>query len=90
MITGTLELLEKGGGHLRTPESNYSARPNDVYVTPDVCRSLRLRGGETIGETSPIGISGCFSRTMRTRAITAGLNVRHDSDPPPQTLKPWH
>ena len=48
MITGTLELLEKGGGHLRTPESNYSARPNDVYVTPDVCRSLRLRGGETI------------------------------------------
>jgi len=47
-ITGALELLENGGGYLRVPEVNYAVRGSDVFVPANLCRSLRLRGGETI------------------------------------------
>ncbi len=47
-ITGALELLEAGGGYLRMPEANYGTRGSDVFVSPKLCQSLRLRGGETI------------------------------------------
>ncbi|MCK4658856.1 MAG: transcription termination factor Rho [Phycisphaerae bacterium] len=53
-ITGTLELLTNGGGHLRMAEMNYRTRPNDVFVDPNLCRSLRLRGGETIIGTTQV------------------------------------
>ena len=34
------------------------------------------RGADMMGETSPTGMSGCRSRTIRTRPITAASNVR--------------
>lgn len=53
-ITGTLELQERGGGHLRAPKTNYGVRGSDVFVPSKLCESLRLRGGETIvGTTRP-------------------------------------
>ncbi|MCP4591645.1 MAG: transcription termination factor Rho [bacterium] len=54
-VTGTLELLEKGGGYLRTSSANYGVRPGDVFVRPEQCRALRLRGGEDIVGTVRAG-----------------------------------
>ncbi len=48
LVTGTLELAEKGPGHLRDPARNYTAGPNDPQVMPDLINRLKLRGGETI------------------------------------------
>lgn len=46
-VCGTLE-LEKNGGKLRSAETNYRVRSEDPVITPDLCRTLGLRGGETI------------------------------------------
>jgi len=43
---GTLELLEKGGGSLRSAGRNYSVHPTDPFVSLDMIRRLGLRGGE--------------------------------------------
>lgn len=48
LTTGTFEPNGKAGGHLRSAEANYRRRKDDLAVRPEVCRALRLRGGETI------------------------------------------
>ncbi len=46
-IDGTFEAAEVGG-RLRSGKANYQARPGDPVVPPELCKSLRLRGGESI------------------------------------------
>ena len=46
--TGTFEPNGRAGGFLRSAESNYRIRPTDALVPTDLCRALRLRGGETV------------------------------------------
>lgn len=50
-ITGTFEPAGNAAGHLRAAELNYAARRNDALVGPELCRALRLRGGETVTGT---------------------------------------
>ena len=45
---GTLEVLQDGFGFLRSPESNYLAGPDDIYVSPTQIRRLVLRTGDTV------------------------------------------
>ena len=45
---GVLEVLQDGFGFLRSPEANYLAGPDDIYVSPEMIRSLSLRTGDTI------------------------------------------
>ncbi|WP_375284621.1 transcription termination factor Rho, partial [Marinicauda pacifica] len=45
---GTLEVLQDGFGFLRSPESNYLAGPDDIYVSPTQIRRLGLRTGDTV------------------------------------------
>src|ERR1044072_3932631 len=40
---GTIEVLNDGFGFLRSPEANYLARPDDIYVAPRVVRRFGLR-----------------------------------------------
>src|ERR1044072_2063987 len=45
---GTIEVLHDGFGFLRSPEANYLAGPDDIYVAPNVVRRFGLRTGDTI------------------------------------------
>ncbi len=45
---GVLETLQDGFGFLRSPEANYLAGPDDIYVSPSQIRKLGLKTGDTI------------------------------------------
>ena len=45
---GTIEVLQDGFGFLRSPEANYLAGPDDIYVSPNQVRRWGLRTGDTI------------------------------------------
>ena len=45
---GTIEVLTDGFGFLRSPESNYLAGPDDLYVSPNQVRKWGLRPGDTV------------------------------------------
>ena len=44
MGSGTIEVLNDGFGFLRSPEANYLAGPDDIYVAPQIVR----RFGRTV------------------------------------------
>ncbi len=48
VLTGTLELSERGGGYLRDSARNYPASHNDPQVSRELADRFRLRGGETV------------------------------------------
>ena len=48
MGMGTVEVLNDGFGFLRSPEANYLAGPDDIYVTPNLVRRFGLRTGDTV------------------------------------------
>ena len=48
MGTGTIEVLNDGFGFLRSPEANYLAGPDDIYVAPNLVRKFGLRTGDTV------------------------------------------
>ncbi len=45
---GVLEVLSDGFGFLRSPEANYLAGPDDIYVSPNQIRRFALRTGDTV------------------------------------------
>ena len=45
---GVIEVLQDGFGFLRSPESNYLAGPDDIYVSPSQVRKFGLRTGDTV------------------------------------------
>jgi transcription termination factor Rho len=48
MGSGTIEVLNDGFGFLRSPEANYLAGPDDIYVAPSIVRRFGLRTGDTV------------------------------------------
>jgi transcription termination factor Rho len=45
---GVLEILADGFGFLRSPEANYLAGPDDIYIAPKQIRMFGLRTGDTV------------------------------------------
>jgi len=45
---GVLEILQDGFGFLRSPEANYLAGPDDIYVSPEMIRKFSMRTGDTV------------------------------------------
>ncbi len=45
---GTIEVLQDGFGFLRSPEANYLAGPDDIYMSPNQVRRFGLRTGDTV------------------------------------------
>ena len=45
---GVVEVLQDGFGYLRSPDANYLAGPDDIYVSPTQIRRLGLRTGDTV------------------------------------------
>ena len=51
---GALEILAEGYGFLRSPDWNYLAGPDDIYVSPSQIKRFDLRTGDTIaGQVRP-------------------------------------
>lgn len=51
---GVLEVLQDGFGFLRSPEANYMAGSDDIYVSPSQIRKYSLKTGDTLeGVTRP-------------------------------------
>ena len=48
MGMGTIEVLNDGFGFLRSPEANYLAGTDDIYVAPNFVRRFGLRTGDTV------------------------------------------
>jgi len=48
MGLGTIEVLPDGFGFLRSPEANYLAGPDDIYISPNQVRKHGLRTGDTV------------------------------------------
>jgi transcription termination factor Rho len=46
--SGVLEILNEGYGFLRSPEYNYLASPDDVYVSPSQIKLIGLKTGDTV------------------------------------------
>ncbi len=46
--SGVLETLQDGFGFLRSPDYNYLAGPDDIYVSPSQIRRFNLRTGDTV------------------------------------------
>jgi transcription termination factor Rho len=45
---GVVEILQDGFGFLRSPDANYLAGPDDIYVSPSQIRRFALRTGDTV------------------------------------------
>src|SRR6185312_13510753 len=45
---GVVEVLQDGFGFLRSPDANYLAGPDDIYISPSQIRRFSLRTGDTI------------------------------------------
>ena len=45
---GVLEILPDGFGFLRSPDANYLAGPDDIYVSPSQIRRFALKTGDTV------------------------------------------
>ncbi|MES2905761.1 MAG: transcription termination factor Rho [Pseudomonadota bacterium] len=45
---GVIEVLQDGFGFLRSPDANYLAGPDDIYISPSQIRKFSLRTGDTI------------------------------------------
>ncbi len=67
---GVVETLQDGFGFLRSPESNYLAGPDDIYVSPSQIRRFGLRTGDTVEEPDP--------RPQGRRALLRTAQGHHD------------
>ena len=45
---GFIEVLQDGFGFLRSPDANYLAGPDDIYISPSQIRRFGLRTGDTV------------------------------------------
>jgi len=45
---GVVEVLQDGFAFLRSPDANYLAGPDDIYVSPSQIRRFQLRTGDTV------------------------------------------
>ena len=78
--SGTLEVLQDGFGFLRSPEANYLAGPDDIYVSPSQIRRFGLRTGDTVegGIRSPREGERYFSLVKVDQVnFESPENVRH-------------
>lgn len=45
---GVVEVLQDGFGFLRSPDANYLAGPDDIYVSPSQIKKFSLKTGDTV------------------------------------------
>ena len=67
---GVLEVLPEGFGFLRSPDHNYLAGPEDIYISPSQIRRLGLHTGDTLsGMIRPPKENEKFFAMLRVDAV---------------------
>lgn len=67
---GVLEILPDGFGFLRSPNYNYLACPEDIYISPSQIRKFDLRNGDTVsGQIRSPKARERFFALLRVEAI---------------------
>ena len=75
---GVLEILQDGFGFLRTPDVNYLAGPDDIYVSPSQIRRFGLRTGDLVdGEVERLRRAAFISRCCGSTRSTSIRRKRH-------------
>jgi len=67
---GIVEVSGKGFGFLRDPKRMFAQHPNDVFVTPELCRTYNLRDGQWVKGNTRRGNRG--SQLFRITEINGG------------------
>jgi transcription termination factor Rho len=76
MERGILEVRPEGFGFLRSVRHDYQSGPDDVYISPNQIRRLRLRDGdEVVGPTRPPKGDEAYFALWRVDRVN-GLEVR--------------
>ncbi len=76
---GVLEVLPEGFGFLRSPDQNYLAGPEDIYISPSQIRKFNLRTGDTL--------SGMIRAPKEGEKFFAMLRVDAVNFDPPEFAK---
>jgi len=76
---GVLEVLPEGFGFLRSPDQNYLAGPEDIYISPSQIRKFNLRTGDTL--------SGMIRAPKEGEKFFAMLRVDAVNFDPPEYAK---
>jgi transcription termination factor Rho len=67
---GVLEILPEGYGFLRSPDYNYLAGPDDIYVSPSQIKRFDLRNGDTVsGQVRPPKENERYFALLRIEAV---------------------
>jgi transcription termination factor Rho len=88
MGLGTIEVLQDGFGFLRSPEANYLAGPDDIYVSPNQVRKYGLRTGDTVEGEIRAPREG--ERYFALTKLTAVNFDDPDAGPPPRQFRQSH
>jgi len=67
---GVLDILQEGYGFLRSPDYNYLAGPDDIYVSPSQIKRFDLRTGDTVsGQVRPPKDSERYFALLKVEAV---------------------
>jgi transcription termination factor Rho len=67
---GVVEVLQDGFGFLRSPDANYLAGPDDIYVSPSQIRRFTLRTGDTVeGDIRSPRDGECYFALLKVNSI---------------------
>ncbi|HKJ45754.1 MAG TPA: transcription termination factor Rho [Balneolales bacterium] len=76
---GTLEILPDGYGFLRSVNYNYSASPDDIYVSPSQIKRFRLKQGDcVVGIIRPPKVGERYFALLRVDGVNG--KIPHDMD----------
>jgi transcription termination factor Rho len=86
---GTLEILPDGYGFLRSVNYNYSASPDDIYVSPSQIKRFCLKQGDTVvGIIRPPKVGERYFALLRVEGVNGRIPVNMDSRPEFDDLLP--
>jgi transcription termination factor Rho len=77
---GTLEILPDGYGFLRSTNYNFSASPDDIYVSPSQIKRFCLKQGDTVvGIIRPPKVGERYFALLRVEGVNGEIPVNMDS-----------
>jgi transcription termination factor Rho len=77
---GTLEILPDGYGFLRSVNYNFSASPDDIYVSPSQIKRFCLKQGDTVvGIIRPPKVGERYFALLRVEGVNGEIPLNMDS-----------
>ncbi len=86
---GTLEILPDGYGFLRSVNYNFSASPDDIYVSPSQIKRFALKQGDTVvGIIRPPKVGERYFALLRVDGVNGRIPRNMDERPDFESLLP--